>query len=454
MERPIALDFRADAAVLEAALAELVILGERGGGAVDAAVRRRALATYTRLAGRRVRMPPQWRHDYAALGFEGLQWSTGRATVPALPNASRARREDEGDLPALALENAGGLVHAGSMYLEAPDTLRDPRFTLISLADARRAMPERVDAVHLQIIAPATDRFTALTAAFQNCGAYVEIAAGAVLDAPLQIVWLAAPGEPAAVFSHTVVRLGAGAHATIVERHIGEGEAFAGGTVEVELGPGARLDYAVVQQADDGARLFLRRRARCAAGATIAWHVADLGAALVRGAGGAHLAGARAAAETNAFFYARGFTHVECIVEVDHDVAHTASRTTVRSAATDRGRGRFAGALRFGERAAHCTASMRDDGLILARDAYLDAAPVLAVPAQGISATHTSSIGSLDEEELFYVQSRGISRALAERMMALAFFEPAIARFPGDALRDEVRTALDARLNEVPDTFD
>ena len=52
------------------------------------------------------------------------------------------------------------------------------------------------------------------------------------------------------------------------------------------------------------------------------------------------------------------------------------------------------------------------------------------------------------------MQSRGISRAIAERMMALAFFEPAIGRFPGDAVRDEVRTALDALLDVVPDTFE
>jgi Fe-S cluster assembly protein SufD len=99
-------------------------------------------------------------------------------------------------------------------------------------------------------------------------------------------------------------------------------------------------------------------------------------------------------------------------------------------------------------------ATVRNDGLILARDAYLDAAPVLAVPTHHVSASHATSVGSLDEEELFYVQSRGISRAVAERMMALAFFEPAIGRFPGEALRDEVRTALDTVLDLVPDTFE
>ena len=126
----------------------------------------------------------------------------------------------------------------------------------------------------------------------------------------------------------------------------------------------------------------------------------------------------------------------------------------MRSAAADRSRGRFSGALRFAPNATRCVASMRDDGLILSRDAYLDAAPVLAVPAHHLWASHASNVGSLDEEELFYVQTRGITRPIAERMMSLAFFEPAIARFPTDPIRDEVRTALDSRLDEIPDTFE
>ena len=96
---------------------------------------------------------------------------------------------------------------------------------------------------------------------------------------------------------------------------------------------------------------------------------------------------------------------------------------------------------------------MRDDALVLSRDAYLEATPVLDIAANDVGAEHAATVGALDEEELFYVQSRGIARGRAERMIALAFFEPAIVRFPSDALRDEIRTALDAQLDEVPATF-
>lgn len=446
------LDFAPSGAALAAAIGELDELGARSGGAVDPGVREKALHAF--LNARRKAMPKQWRHDYSALGFAGLEWSSARARVPVLPRFVTAPAEDAGDMPALAVENAGGLVHLGSTYLEPPETAGDPRVTLLALADARRRHREQVDAVHLHVVAPGADRFTALATAFQNCGAYVDVPAGVAVETPLQLVWMSRPGAPSAVFPHTVIRVGAGARVTIVERHIGSTEAFIAGIVEADLAPGARLDYVAIQQTDEGARIFMHRRARCAAGATIGWHVADLGGALVRSVCGAQLAGARATAETNAFFFARGFTHADAIVNADHDASRTESRTTVRSAAADRGRGRFSGALRFAPNATRCVASMRDDGLILAREAYLDAAPVLAVPAHHLWASHASNVGSLDEEELFYVQTRGITRPIAERMMSLAFFEPAIARFPTDAIRDEVRTALDSRLDEIPDTFE
>jgi Fe-S cluster assembly protein SufD len=446
------LDFAPTGAVLAAAIDELDELGTRGGGAVDTRVREAALQAF--LTARRRALPKQWRHDYSALNFAGLEWSSGRARVPVLPRFTTAQTDDAGDVPALAVENAGGLVHLGSTYLEPPEFTGDPRVTMLALADARRSRREQVDAVHLRVVKPGADRFTALSTAFQNCGAYVEVPDGVVLEAPLQLVWTSRPGVPGAVFPHTVVRIGAGARVTIVERHIGSTETLVAGIVEADLAPGAQLDYVAIQQTDEGARIFMQRRARCAAGASIGWHLADLGGALVRSVCGSQLAGVRATAETNAFFFARGFTHVEAIVNADHDASRTESRTTVRSAAADRSRGRFSGALRFAPKAARCTASMRDDGLILSRDAYLDAAPVLAVPAHHVWASHASNVGSLDEEELFYVQTRGITRPIAERMMSLAFFEPAIARFPTDPIRDEVRTALDSRLDEIPDTFE
>jgi len=445
------LPFHPSERTLDAVLDELDDAGTLGGGAVDVTTRRGALVAYRRAGAEQPPLPAGWRHPYAALPMSDLGWSTGRVRVPALPAMPAAT--GSGDAPALALANAAGLVHLGSTYLAPDRTGGDPRITVRALADARRLDRARVDAVHGRLVAPDADRFTALATAFQNCGAYVEVPDGVVLDAPVQVVWSTRPGVTSAVFPHTVIRVGANAQATIYERHLGASESFVAGIVEADLGPNARLDYVVIQDADDGARLILHRAARCAAGARVGWHLAELGGALARSAIAVDLAGTGATCAVNALAFARGFQHVDLALRVRHAAAHTGSQAIVRTAATDRGRGRFTGGIEIGAGVEHADASLREAGLLLSRDASLEVTPALEIASNRVAAVHTATIGSLDADALFYVQSRGITRRTAERMMALAFCEPAIARFPGDALRDEIRTLLDERLDDVPETF-
>ena len=446
------LDFQPTARVLAEVLEELDDVGSSGGGAVSAATRRRALTAYGRYGPERPPLPASWRHPYAALPFAELEWSTGRLRVPALP-AMTQRAAADGDAPALAVATAAGLVHLSSTYLEAQRPTGDPRVTLLALADAKRDEAYRVDAIHGKILSPEADRFVALSTAFQNCGAFVEVPVGVVLDAPIQLVWTTRPGAMSAVFPHTVVRVGANAHATVYERHLGAGESFVAGIVEVDLAANASLDYVVIQDADDGTRVIVHRAARCARGARLGWHVAELGAALARSAFDVDLTGERASCEFNGLYFVRGFAQADLALRVQHAASHTRSRAIVRSAAADRGRGRFRADLSIGPGIAGADASLREAGLLLSRDAALDVTPALEIASDRVSAFHAATIGSLDEEHLFYVQSRGITRRTAERMMALAFCEPAVAGFPGEALRDEVRTALDARLDDVPETF-
>ena len=125
----------------------------------------------------------------------------------------------------------------------------------------------------------------------------------------------------------------------------------------------------------------------------------------------------------------------------------------MRDAAADRAIGRFTGSVHIESGAVGSDAAMRDDALLLSRDSYLDATPALEIETNEVSASHAATVGSLDEEALFYVQSRGIPRAEAARLIALAFFEAAITGFPGETLRDEVRSALDASLDEAVDSL-
>ena len=212
-----------------------------------------------------------------------------------------------------------------------------------------------------------TDRFAALATAFQNCGAFVYVPAGVQLDLPIQLIFGSSEADAQAVFPHVVVVLGKGARATVLERHVGDGDPFVCGLVEVALGEAAQLDYVVVQQAGEGARIFMSRDARCERGAQIRWHLAELGGGLARTAIGARLAAPEARAQTAALFFNTGMQHVDLVSGVDHIVGPTESDTVVRSAATDRGQGRYVGNIVIRPKAHGSDASLRDDALLLSK---------------------------------------------------------------------------------------
>jgi Fe-S cluster assembly protein SufD len=104
------------------------------------------------------------------------------------------------------------------------------------------------------------------------------------------------------------------------------------------------------------------------------------------------------------------------------------------------------GNIRIVKDAQASEAFLRDDALLLSKNSHIDSIPALEIAANEVKAYHGATVGAIDEEQLFYMTSRGIERQEAETMIALGFFEPAVARFPTEALRDEIRDALVAKV--------
>jgi Fe-S cluster assembly protein SufD len=459
-----ALAFTPNGETLESAIALLARHPENG-GANDAALRREALARFAELPAPGMRPGRGWKHDYDKLRYDELVWTSDRRTVETVPFGAPAPDADpETDRPALATENAGGLVHLGATLLEAEATRADAealrsgghragsgdrRTTVLPIGDAARSHGDILSAVAHGVVDWRADRFAALATAFQNCGAFVYVPDGVQLDAPVQLIFASSAAQDEAVFPLVVVVLGKNARATVLERHVGEGDPFVCGIVEVHAGEGAQLDYAVVQQASEAARVIFSRGARCERDAVVRWHLAELGGALARTVLDARLEAPGARAETSALFFNTGMQHVDLTSGADHAVGPTFSDTVVRSAATDRGQGRYVGNIVIRPKAHGSDASLRDDALLLSKRAHIDSIPALEIAANDVKAFHGATVGSLDEEALFYAGTRGIARAQALRLITLGFFEPVVARFPSESLRDEVRSALDRKIDDA-----
>ncbi len=287
-------------------------------------------------------------------------------------------------------------------------------------------------------------KFGALSAAFAGLGAFIYLRADRAYDEPI-VIHSDAGG--AAIFPWNVVLAERGATATIVERITGERDAFVCGAAEIVTEENADVTYAVLQNAAEGARIITGRAARPGRDATVSWAAAELGGALAAGDLSVEFDHPGARAEITGIFFPRSSQHVDVVSTVEHRAGGATSVTTVKSAASERGQARFLGNIRIAPHAQGSDARLRDDALLLSTTAHIDSVPALEIGANDVKAYHGATVGAIDADQVFYMESRGIEPSAAERMIALGFFEPAVERFPTVPLRDEIRAALAEKLS-------
>jgi Fe-S cluster assembly protein SufD len=389
------------------------LLAHVGQGSIDSAARYDALARYEELpVNASVRGGKSWKHDLAKLDLAGL--------IP-FETATGVELDVEALLPA---------ARRNGVTIE--------RFSLAK--ERHRGAFERAFGASVDT---RDDKFASLALAFQNHGAFVDVPAGVTIDEPLVIGYEA---RAAALFPYTLVSLGAGARASIVERIAAiPGAPFVCGITELVLDERAQLSYAVEQRTAPETRTIMTRRASLGVEARLTFAVAELGGmhAVSRFRVYEKARGAEATAVV--LFFSDGDQHVDVETESVHSGSDTQSRTIVRSAGTGRGQGRYLGNIKILASGHGTDASLRDDALLLSPGAHIDSIPALEIAANDVKAYHGATVGAISEEELFYAETRGIARADAERMIALGFFEPAVEHFPR-SLRDEIRAALENKI--------
>lgn len=286
-------------------------------------------------------------------------------------------------------------------------------------------------------------KFGALASALCNTGAFVYVPADVAVDGVVEISYEAAGP---ALFPYTLVLIEHGAQCTVVERVTGAAGAFVCGVAEIVTDENAIVTYASQQQLPQDASVIFTRVAKPGKDANVTWSVAELGAALAVSSVDVVVEQPGVEAQINGLFFPCGDQHVDMVSTVEHNVGDSQSQTLIKSAATGRGQARYLGNIRIAAHAQATESSLRDDALLLSKRAHIDSVPALEIAANDVKAYHGATVGALDDEQIFYMTSRGIARDDAEKMIALGFFEPVVERFPTEALRARLREALQTKV--------
>ncbi|MEO5703868.1 MAG: SufD family Fe-S cluster assembly protein [Candidatus Limnocylindrales bacterium] len=304
---------------------------------------------------------------------------------------------------------------------------------------------------------PSDDKLAMLARGFWSHGRHVEIAPGTVVEAPIVLRWpSAAPGR--ALVTRTVVSLGAGAAASIVEEQVASGpdiecaegetvpQGFFHGTTEVVLGAGSKLQMAAIQDLPASQIAFQHRHAAIGEGATLHWALAQLGGRLVRSRVDNRLEGDRSSVEQVEIVFAGEQQLFDLTSYTRHIGRDTTGNLLSKGALLDRSRSYMKGLITIEKSAIGTDSFLGEFGMNLSKATRAVAIPSLEIDQPDCRrAMHSSSVGPIDAGQLFYLESRGISPDEARKFIVLGFLEPVVARVPLEAARDRLRELLEEK---------
>ncbi len=284
--------------------------------------------------------------------------------------------------------------------------------------------------------------FVALNTAFLDGGAFVHIPARAIAERPIHIVHISTGSQPAQV-SHprSLIVVEAGAHASVTETFIGEGEYFTNAVTEIVAGEGAMVEHSKLQIESVRAFHISSIHIRQSRASVVASRSFAFGGALARTAIDAVLEEG-CESTLNGLYKVTGKQHVDTRTSIDHAKPNAASHELYKGILDGHSSAVFNGKIIVRKDAQKTDAKQTNKNLVLSEDATINTKPQLEIFADDVRCTHGATIGQLDEEAIFYLRSRGIDREHARTMLLNAFAHEVIDQVRSESFRDYVGRRL------------
>jgi Fe-S cluster assembly protein SufD len=387
----------------------------------------------------------------AAAALAGPDWLRDRRTQAAerfladgLPSPAeevwRYSRVDEVDLDRLGLAEPGPDGPAGITLVDGRlhSTADVPTGVEIGPLAEAKAGDQSLGAV----LGEAPDAFAELNTAFSPEPLLIRVAPGTTVDRPIVVnVVAAAPGALSA--PRLVVEVGADADVTVVERQTSTAEVgLVAAVTEIAVGPAARVRHLTVQDLDPATWQVATQVSRVDQSATFLAAGAALGGDYARLRTDCRLVGRGATGTLLAAYLGRREQMLDFRTFQDHAAEDTTSELVFKGALADHARSVYTGLIRVRPNARGTEAFQTNRNLKLSEHAWAESVPNLEIENNDVRCSHASAVGPVDPEQRFYLESRGVPTAEAERLIVAGFFDEVLARFPVADVADDVRSEI------------
>lgn len=270
------------------------------------------------------------------------------------------------------------------------------------------------------------------------------------LSKPLRMRHYHSGVQAACSFSHQMLYLSPKTQVVCVEEFYTQeaGESILNSRFDIVMGDDAKLEHTRIQLQSDASTHIRCIQVKQASGSELSSFAFDLGGKLVRTDLYTDLVGEYAQCRLVGLYLANEKSHVDNHTRIDHRAPNGVSEQYYKGIIGDRARAVFNGKVLVYPDAQNTNAAQKNKNLLLSSQAEIDTKPELEIYADEVKCAHGATVGQLDEEALFYLQARGLSRDEAQSLLLYAFGEEMIARVPDKTLLSTIRDAFIAKLSQ------
>lgn len=292
------------------------------------------------------------------------------------------------------------------------------------------------------------NKFDALHGAFWHGGYVLHVPKGVHVEIPLRVS-IALSEANRADLSHALIIAEASSQVVILEENLSLDATASGmhsGAVEIFAGQNASVTYVQVQRWNHHVWNFASHRAIVERDAQLCWVTATFGGRLNKLNQVSVLDGPGCDVKMLGLSFTDGRQHLDVSTAQEHASPHTSSDLLYRTVLKDRAQSAWGGNIYVYPEANYTDAYQKNDNLVLSERAHADTLPGLEIQAHEVRCTHGATAGKIDPEQIFYLMSRGMSYAQAERLIVEGFFEPVLERIPLESVREELSESITRKL--------
>jgi len=340
---------------------------------------------------------------------------------------------------------------------DLPDPLRKEGIVFTDIGKAISRDPEFFRRYFLKkAILPENDKFAALNNALFTTGFFIHVPKGIEITTPLRIVTIV-DLHKSGLFTQNLVMADTRSKFTVLEElyssKLGDQakNSTFGGLSEVHLHEGAEVTYASVNNLSPNVNVFSNKKSVGERDSKIVWSSGLLGGAFTRSRLESLMEGDGASSENVEVVFGTGTQRFDAVSNITQRGKNTSGHAVSKGVVKDKARLIFKGMIHIEKEAMNSRAYLAEHGMILSKDARADAIPGLEIETNEVKATHSASVAQINDEELFYLMSRGLSEDDSRKLIIIGFFEPVVERIPVPEIAKRIRRIVDLKWSGIYD---